>query len=288
MSSETNISVIIPVHNRKNEIARALKSVLQQAVYVSEIIVVDDASTDDTCQIVEDWSKEHQFIKLIKLSENQGATYARNIGIDNAQSQLIAFLDSDDEWLPDKVEKQIECFSTDSQIAMVYTGLEVYDGNTVVSEPAQPSEDLYEELLRWNVIGSTSSCMVKKKVLIEVGKFDEKLRARQDLDMWLRIAKRHKIAAIPEPLVRFHTDNNDRISTNLENQISGAIYFINKHYHALSQYPYALARNYLRLAKFYSLQKDRREALKYYTLAFKTQKNRKTIKNYLFHRLTTW
>lgn len=288
MGLNNYISVIIPVHNREKEIVRALDSILIQYDQVHEIIVIDDASTDTTCQIVEELAKQHQCVRLIRLPKNHGATYARNVGIDNAQSDLIAFLDSDDEWMQGKVAKQIACFAADPDLAMVYTGMEVYDGNTVVAEPAQQSEDLYDELLRWNLIGSTSTCMVKKEVLVEVGKFDEQLKARQDLDLWLRIAEHNKIVGLSEPLVRFHTDNNDRISTNLNNQISGAEYFINKHYAALSRHPYALARNYLRLAKFYSLQGHRRDALRYYTLAFQTHKNRKTIKNYLFHRITTW
>lgn len=218
------VSIVIPTRNREHLLKRAVNSVLNQTFTNYEIIIIDDFSdnqvTDNKGLI------KYEKIKIIRHSEQKGGSAARNTGIRNASGDFIAFLDDDDEWMPPKLEQQVQLFKNSKKnTALIYTGVKVIDENNSnyvkVMVPSIRGEKTFEKLLEKNYLGTTSSIMVKKTAIEDVGFFDESLPARQDLDLYLRIAKLYSIDFIEEPLVIHRKHKENRISDNLHSKIKG-------------------------------------------------------------------
>lgn len=207
---ETMVSIIIPTYNRANVIKRAIDSVLRQTYNSYEIIVVDDGSTDETGLLIADIQDAR--IRYIALEENRGVAHARNVGIQEARYDYIAFLDSDDEWLPDKLELQMRLFRNSSEnIGMVYCrmGGLTRDGKERFVCPAQLFSrellegDMFRFLLRQNVIG-TPAVIVRRDCLEQVGGFKETIQCLEDWEWILRIAGKWKIGFVDQVLVEVH------------------------------------------------------------------------------------
>jgi glycosyltransferase involved in cell wall biosynthesis len=224
------VSVVIPVFNRPGAVRRAIQSVLTQTVHDVEILVVDDASTDDTPAAV--LAFEDPRIRLVRHDRKCGGSAARNTGIRASSAPYVAFLDSDDQWLPAKLERQLEVFERSSErLALVYTGAEwVFGDGSVSYRIPRPQIDLARALLTENVIGETSLGIVRRSALDAIGGFDESLPSCQDMDLWLRICERFQADVVPEALVRV-TKGNDggRISTNVASATRGRALFCQKH-----------------------------------------------------------
>ena len=190
------ISVIIPTFNRALKTARAVASVLYQGYTDYEIVVVDDGSDDDTPIFLKQFGKR---IRTIVHKRNRGVSAARNTGIRNSDSPFIAFLDSDDYWLPGKLEKQIDFFSKEPEAVICQTE-EIWIRNGRFANPAKkhrkPAGELFAPSLKLCLI-SPSAVMVKRALLEKVGLFDESLPACEDYDLWLRIA-----CGYPVPLIK--------------------------------------------------------------------------------------
>ena len=207
---ETMVSIIIPTYNRENVIKRAVNSVLRQSYSAYEVIIVDDGSTDGTEAVVA--SIEDPRIRYIALKENQGVAHARNVGIREARYEYIAFLDSDDEWLPNKLKRQMKKMqAVPNEFAMVYCRMSGLMRNRT-DRFVCPQRDyvkeilegnLFQPLLFQNVIG-TPTIVVRKECLEQVGGFKEALRCLEDWELILRIAKRWKIGFVDEILVEVH------------------------------------------------------------------------------------
>lgn len=206
-------SVIIPVYNRRELIGRAVRSVLSQRIGVGtfEIIVVDDASQDGTVDAVR--SEFGASVRLVELKENGGVSAARNRGIERARGQWLAFLDSDDEWLPDKLYKQ--------QQALVKTCLpvchtdEIWVRNGVRVNPHKHHQkyggDIFLNALPLCVM-SPSSIVIHREVFEQIGNFDESLPACEDYELWLRIAARWSVCYLPEKLIIKYGGHADQLS----------------------------------------------------------------------------
>jgi glycosyltransferase involved in cell wall biosynthesis len=223
------VSVVIPVFNRPVAIRRAIDSVLQQTWQDFEILIVDDASTDQTASVVAEIADPR--IRLIRHAHRRGGSAARNSGIQEARAPYVAFLDSDDEWMPSKLRRQLELFETaDDSVGLVYTGLQriLPDGMASTRIP-QRYRNLNRQLLVENVVGGASVGMVRRDVLRQIGGFDEDLPSKQDVDMWLRISQRFSADFVPDPLVRVWQSDGDRITTNVDNLIRGRQIFFQKH-----------------------------------------------------------
>ena len=224
------VSVIIPVFNRPQSVRRAIESVLAQTCQDFEIIVVDDASTDATATVVAAFTDPR--IRLIRHERNRGGSAARNTGIQASSAPYVAFLDSDDEWLPNKLERQLAVFeAATDQVGLVYTGAErVWEDGVVSRDVPRRHPDLTRTLLLTNVIGETSVGMVRRRVLDETGGFDESLPSCQDVDLWLRICERFHAVPVSGILVRVikGTDNN-RISANISRTVLGRELYGRKH-----------------------------------------------------------
>jgi glycosyltransferase involved in cell wall biosynthesis len=202
------VSVVIPTYNTSNFLIKAIQSVINQTYKNWELIIVDDGSTDQTRQIVEEFQKKDSRIKYF-FQNNKGQGAARNLGIKNANGVYIAFLDSDDEFFENKLERVMSYFVKDKNIAFIYSDASIIGDNLYQkrrSEVVTPySGEIYKKLLFNNFI-TTSTVVVKKEVLQNCGLFDESdlLRNFEDYDLWLRIAKKYKIEYIPEVLTKYY------------------------------------------------------------------------------------
>ena len=202
------VSIIIPTYNRAHLIGRAIKSVLNQTYQDFEIIVVDDGSTDNMEEVVKKFQKKNKRIRYIRHKENKGEAAARNTGIKAAKGEYIAFQDSDDEWFPEKLEKQMEVFeSAPSKVGVVYTGFYRVKNNKKTYIPSswvkQKEGDIHKELLKGNFVG-TPAMVVKKECFEKVGMFDENLPQLEDWELVIRLSKYYEFKCIDEPLMIAH------------------------------------------------------------------------------------
>ncbi len=192
-----NISLIIPTYNRKELLIRAIKSALNQAYKPFEIIVVDDGSKDETKEALKNYPVKYIY------QTNQGVSAARNRGIKESRGEWVAFLDSDDEWAREKLQKQVEFHNSNKNILFSHTGERWIRDAKEVKYPKRlkkPRGDSFLENLSTCKIAA-SSILMHKKVFERIGYFDERLRVCEDYDMWLRVSFVYDIGLIEEPLI---------------------------------------------------------------------------------------
>ena len=209
----TAVSVIIPTFNRAGKVARAISSVLYQTFTDYEIIVVDDGSTDGTLDSLDQFRHS---IKYISHQENLGVSAARNTGIKASRSPFIAFLDSDDYWLPEKLAGQMNFFLQNKNAVACQTE-EIWIRKGLRVNPrkkhVKPSGDIFEPSLKLCLV-SPSAVMLKRSLLEKVGLFDEDLPACEDYDLWVRIACRYPVYLIKQQLVVREGGNKDQLSSH--------------------------------------------------------------------------
>lgn len=224
------VSAIIPAYNRADLVAPAIQSAIDQTYQDIEIIVVDDGSTDNTEEVVNEFIKRDSRVRYIKHEKNKGGSAARNTGIKNARGEYLAFLDSDCQWLPEKIEKQLQVFSEgDARLGAVGSGTLNLSGNKIRrSIRTGDFGDIYHKLLdhvgvrntdSWP--GGTPTIMIKRECFEKVGEFDELLESCQDHDIYIRIAKYYYFDVVPEPLVIIKSDMPDGISSNAIFKLNG-------------------------------------------------------------------
>jgi glycosyltransferase involved in cell wall biosynthesis len=204
------VSVIIPTYNRADSVMRAVDSVLQQTYRDFELIVVDDGSTDDTAKRLEDDPDR----LTLTVQEHAGVSAARNNGLRLAEGQLIAFLDSDDYWLPEKLAVQV-CFFDEHPETMICQTEETWvrRGRRVnpMHKHLKPSGDVFWRSLDLCLI-SPSAVMLRKELLNQVGMFDETLPACEDYDLWLRISAHYPVHLIDRALIVKTGGHDDQLS----------------------------------------------------------------------------
>lgn len=232
------ISVVIPTHNRSDLLKRAVESVRKQSIEDIEIIIVSDGSTDDTDIVVENLKIEDSRINYISYKTPLGANTARNKGIEAASGVYVAFLDDDDEWAPKKLEKQLAVFQSDNSIGLVYTGsnlIYVHENIEYKNTPGH-SGDLSKQILFNNIIGTTSTVMVKKAILDQTDYFDTSLGALQDYDLWIRICQLTKIGVVKEACINYYNyTGKKQISQQTDKYIKAIKYIENEHYELFSK-----------------------------------------------------
>ena len=222
MNKKPTVSIIIPTYNRAHLVGRAIESVLNQTYQDFEIIVVDDDSTDNTQKVVNEFQKKDKRIKYIKMNVNKGSAAARNIGIKIARGDYIAFLDSDDEWLPEKLEKQIRLFFANKNLGFVSCNTIIlnFSGQKKAEYKISRSHNYFLTLLERNIICSSSSVIIKKGIIGDIGYFDENLRLAQDWEMWIRVAQKYAFDFMPEPLLKYYSHSNGYISKTYKNSLN--------------------------------------------------------------------
>jgi len=205
------VSVIIPTYNRSDLVLQAVTSVLEQTFKDMEILVVDDGSTDGTADKLEPFSAK---IRLLRHERTRGVSAARNTGIVASSAPLIAFLDSDDRWLPGKLDAQVRFFREHAgAVACQTREIWIRRGRRV--NPARrhikPSGDIFEASLERCLV-SPSAVMIRRSLFDEVGLFDEDMPVCEDYDLWLRISSRYPIHLIDEDLLVREGGRPDQLS----------------------------------------------------------------------------
>lgn len=214
------VSVIIPTYNGRRWIGRAIDSVLVQSYRIIEIIVVDDCSTDDTIDFI---STQYPDVRVHRQNSNKGPSAARNAGIRIARGEFIAFLDSDDIWLPNKLEIQLNAVNKSDNWGICSTQRFKFRANQAVIYPKVKTENKkiiivdHLQLLKHNYV-FTSSVIVNRSALIESNGFDETLKRAEDWDLWLRISKKWKILIVDAPLIGYQRTPGSLSANRLETQ----------------------------------------------------------------------
>lgn len=205
------VSIVTPVHNGAAFIRETIASAQAQTCGDWELLVVDDASEDDSAEIVENLAANDSRIRLFRLEINGGAAVARNVGIRAARGRYVAFLDSDDLWMPLKLEKQI-CFMEQKNCEFSFTGFQrVDESGFEISLFGVPSRVTYGELLKTNYIGC-STVMYDSFVL---GKVEMPLiRRRQDYGLWLRLLKQTEYACGINEALSYYRVRGGSVSSN--------------------------------------------------------------------------
>ena len=206
--NQPDISVIIPTYNRAHILPRALDSVLAQTQLPIEIIVVNDGSTDGTKSVLSNYPG----LKIID-QQYSGVSAARNIGLEHTNGEWIAFLDSDDEWLPGKLEQQWAAICNDDKLICHTEEIWIRNGKRVnpMKKHQKYGGHIYEKCLPLCVI-SPSSVMIHQSVFNDIGVFDESLEVCEDYDLWLRICSKYSVLFIDEPLIMKYGGHEDQLS----------------------------------------------------------------------------
>lgn len=213
MQATPLVSIIIPTFNRAGVLPKALDSVLTQEYHDWELIVVDDGSTDDTPRVIADYQRRIPALRYVRQTNRKQAA-ARNHGMRLARGKYLAFLDSDDEWLPGKLRRQAAILDTHPEIGMVYGNqlMATGDGAAAVRRYPSgflPSGNIFKALLKREFYCSLQSVMLRRTVVETVGPLDESLGdSLEDWEFTLRIASRFPVSAIDDPVCLRHV--NDR------------------------------------------------------------------------------
>ncbi|PFA05077.1 glycosyltransferase family 2 protein [Bacillus cereus] len=206
------VSIVTPSYNANSFIEKTIQSVQSQTYKNWEMIIIDDVSKDNTCELIKEESKKDNRIRLIELKENSGAAIARNTGINNARGKYVAFLDSDDLWLPEKLEKQL-AFMQNNDIAFSFTGYQIMnqDGTLTDKVVHVPGKINYNGLLKNTIIG----CLTVMLDIEKLGKIQmPNIRTRQDTATWLKILRQgHYAYGLDEVLSKYRKVENS-ISSN--------------------------------------------------------------------------
>ncbi len=205
-----SVSVIIPAHNSAATLVEALDSVLRQTRPVQEIIVVDDASSDNTARVFEDWQCSLTgavTARLLRQTRNTGPAGARNNGIRAATGDWIAFLDADDAWLAGRIEAQLNTAATHPSSVLFCGGIIPLDAHHL-PPPTVPAFRVtplsLDDFIIHNPI-ATSTVLAWREAILDAGLFDEQFCGPEDYDLWLRIASRHECLQLDVPLSRYRT-----------------------------------------------------------------------------------
>jgi glycosyltransferase involved in cell wall biosynthesis len=225
-AGELTVDVVLPTHAGERWVAEAIESVLRQTHPLWHLTVVDDCSPDATAERVESLRRRHpDRISLLRLDRPHRAAGARMAGVTRTSGELIAFLDQDDRWLPEKLARQVACFAGDGALAAAHTDVEIIDSDGMTRAGAADREnagrariawgagsDLSAELFRKNSIRLASS-VVRRTAFEVIGGFDTSLFGGEDWEFWVRLADRFPIAHLPAVLTqrRVHPGNVSRV-----------------------------------------------------------------------------
>ena len=227
------VSVVIPTYNRARFLAAAVASVRAQTYPCTEVIIVDDGSTDNTADVVASLGERIRYIR----QANAGPAAARNRGISEATGELVAFLDTDDRWLPEKTARQVAILLREPSVALVSADMAIEDDAGTVqvasnfecrglhalfsSLDGKPVSDSPSLLLKVNFI-NTSTVMARRDVLQAMNGFDTRLRYGEDLELWLRIAARHGIAC-ETSVQEIRVEHASNVTKSIESMLAGYV-----------------------------------------------------------------
>lgn len=217
MTATPRVSVVLPTYNCADHLGPAIESVLAQTYEDFELLVVDDASTDATAEVVARFQGDAR-VRHLRHEVNRGPSAARNTGIHAATGELIAFIDADDHWAPGKLEAQVAAMEDPTVGVCCVAAWYLMPGDSTVVVKKQPpfeGDALYRELLFSNSIpAGGSGTMVRRSCFAAAGDFDEALRGAEDRDLWVRLAARCRFVFLDTPLLYFDRRRPDSAVTD--------------------------------------------------------------------------
>lgn len=278
-TSEPLVTAVITTYKRKPEVVkRALNSIIEQTYNNIEIFVINDCPADKKLvkelrkMIVE--SSRNRRVNYIVVENNGGACKARNIAIERATGKYFACLDDDDEWLPEKIELQVQALEKQKGAAIAYCNaiLRYVDQGKDVTRfvEKQKEGDIYFEQIEKNNIGSCSFPMFRTDVLKEVGGFDINMPALQDWELYLRVLKKYKAVYVHKPVAIYYFYDGERISANSQNRVIAFENIHQKIIKDLENNTKSASSFYMMGTYFYSLNDDMKKAKEYYILGVKS------------------
>lgn len=282
VTNKALVSIVITTYKRKVEvISKSIQSVLGQTYRALELIIVDDSPADyqeresvkKYCEGLND-----PRVRYVQQAKNMGACVARNTGLEMANGQLIAFLDDDDEYLPERIEKMVPYFK--ENVVLVYSNARIINykkkdfSTTYFDTGRQYQGNVYSKIMENNFVGSTSVAMLKTEKLRQVGGFDPEMPAFQDWDVWIRMSKEGDFAYTEEPLVNYYIYEGERITNNTAKRLA-ALHRLNeknKEYISSSNNVF-VARKYYEMRLNIRL-KNVKKAIKLYRVIVQHQRNK--------------
>ena len=275
-----DVTVILPTIGREFYLLRALRSIVNQTLSVNEVLLVFDLPKEiEGLEIVKKEFKEKQIdLRVISTGGNLGGAATRNIGIKEANCEIIMFLDDDDYWKPNKVERQLKVFEKNPLCVLSHTSRDIVFSNNldkvVRTVEATFSGPAYPSILWSNVAGVTSTIAIRKEALMKTSLFDVNLACRQDYDLWMRVSKLGQFIAIRESLMVYtlFDDATSQISKNYKNHVAVAKYLIKKYSEDLKSLSYLNKRKFISEKWFSTAKSARRtgyfQSLPYLARAF--------------------
>ena len=264
-------SVIVPTFNRQQTIRRAIDSIFAQSVINLEVIVVDDGSLDETSAVMADYTDVR--MKYIRHTTNLGQNAALNTGVKAADGEFVAFLDSDDEWQPTFLERVLQLFSRNGDLGCVYTWANIVDettGRIEVAEKFEATGDIYAEALSQGYVSHMITLVTRRRLLFEVGLFDEEFEVCQDDDICIRLAKVTRFGLISEPLATIYSDAGDQINRDTQKHADGALKLVDKFSREILLHcgPITLSNHYERCGDLFWLANNYLNGLESYSRAY--------------------
>ncbi|MCB8945539.1 MAG: glycosyltransferase family 2 protein [Ardenticatenaceae bacterium] len=243
MGMGLSVVVVLPTYNRAGVLGRAVDSVLGQTWTDFELIVVDDGSTDETADLLQTYDDGR--LRVIRHAYNRGVAAARNTGILASRSDWVAFIDSDDEWLPYKLERQMRVAEgmQEGETAVLYSALVRVQNGRKSRFPQQGARGyVHTELVGGNLMAA-STALVRRDCLAREEQFDERLRCLVDWELWLRLSRFYHFGFMDEPLVTAHV-LPDGVSGEDAAVLEALQYIVDKHEASFSQDRKQLAHYY--------------------------------------------
>jgi glycosyltransferase involved in cell wall biosynthesis len=282
----TKVSVIIPTHNRPQLLKRAVESVLRQTYSDWELLIVNDGDDEMLVKVFVSGLDSSKIVCLKTEKPGSGGSSARNIGIKNANSELVAFLDDDDEWTDDHLIEHVHAHDLFKEVAMVYNRVKVLNKNQEVINDKkirllglqQPTEALLKRCFIFTVAMSMKTLIAREFL------FDESLPKNQEWDLSIRVSQKYKVYGIDKTLTLVHMGESPQMGgiANIDNIIRGHKMLLDKHFQLYNIYPRSLAARYFELANLYKIKGDFTYSKKYFKLACKMHKYNTT---YLYNWL---
>lgn len=269
------VSVIIPTYGRSPEIVlRAVESVKKQTYTEWELYVVDDNKEGNLYSeplkgLLE--GQNDSRIHYLRMEKNSGACAARNKGIRESSGEYVAFLDDDDEWLPERLEKQLPALA-DENVGFTYCGVWILNEKTGKKKSSWiqfKQGNVYKLLLKANFMGGVSNFIIKRSAMEKCGAFREDMPSSQDYELWIRLSKQYEVSSVRENLTVLHIHEGDSITRSLDRRIAGFRKILDSYYEDIVKNKKIHSFQLYNLGKFLILNGQNKEGLQFLWKAMK-------------------
>lgn len=238
-SKQPLVSVIIPVYNAEDYLAEAIESILGQTYKNTEIIIIDDKSTDNSAQIVSRFAQKDERIKFVKNKTNLGIGDNRSKGIDLAKGEYICWQDADDISLPDRIEKQVEILQTNPKVGVVGGWLQFFSkkGDGIVRRYSADDRELRSKIFMYNPVAQPAS-MFRSECFREVGTYDKAYKVSEDLEILFRVGEKYEFSNVQGVVIRYRQSDTSLTATKLR-EMEKTTLKIRQHYKNSNSYSYS-------------------------------------------------